>query len=527
MQSRFPVSAQAFIVSTIPTGLLTSRRQICGGVIIGSQTILTTAHCLLDETTRATDHFPRAPLPVSRIQVVVGALDSDAPASNVYDPTHCAQTFTVKSATTHPAYNDTVKDNDIGIITLTTAINVDQKPCACTLCFSSRQPAVGEMCAVTGFGFPDFTDGGALVCWDPINKVYYLAGVIAVVDDFCIFNLHGNQNTKVALYLQWISDNALSGDINVFPNPTVTPPTTVPPGTTNTPTPPTATPEACGIPGNGQIDAFGIALVVVSQGNGRKTTCGGIIIGTRTILTAGTCMVTSSGVTISSASAYTVTVGAVDSSTPSSNAQDVTGCAQTFTVQNVTLHPGYVFATDDNDIGILTLSSAIDLVNKPCACAICLAYRVPAFNDTCVISGYGTENNGKPIRNAVPLKWTTQKIIPQSGSCAVFCSGSTCTNVSNYLCSQGATGQDQCIGDNGGPLVCYDPTRNNYYLAGVMAFTSETCGSGQGGQSTAVTLYLSWIVANALPGDVQVESRRRFGDPNDQSNSLQFPVFVD
>ncbi|XP_055330224.1 protein masquerade-like [Paramacrobiotus metropolitanus] len=299
-------------------------------------------------------------------------------------------------------------------------------------------------------------------------------------------------------------------------------------------------PKACGIPGGTHSDPFELssqftrpgrdaaadrerrsiggtetsasvvcwqAFVVIDQGNGTEVMCGGVIIGSRTILTTGTCLFNYLRNSAFNASAYTVIVGAVDSNAPTSNRQDPTGCAQTYTVESVLLHPGYVFATDDNDIGILTLSSAIDLANKPCACSICLTNRVPAFNETCVMSGYGVENNGNSYPKAFTLKWIRQKIIPQSNSCVRFCLENTCTNISNFLCSQGALGQDECWGDNGGPLACYDPTRNNYYLAGLIAFGTETCGKNLnvGGQSVKIEQYLSWIIDNALPGDVQVE----------------------
>ncbi|XP_055346535.1 transmembrane protease serine 9-like [Paramacrobiotus metropolitanus] len=605
---------QVFIVAHTSDGV----RQSCGGVIIGSRTVLTTAGCLVDSITRLG-------LPLESIQVIVGALDSNAPASNADDFIGCAETFNVSTYMLHPDYNDALANNDIAILTVTPPIDVDHKPCACILCFSSRQPSVGETCAVTGYGAainaknplqwirqeivnqdvsicPEWTNtngtlitnttgyictqspptgnpvlgdgGGALVCLDPSSNTYYLAGILAFGDRGF------SQNVNVALYLSWISESSIPGDITVpglgspaptittslpFTSPTMAPRTTPHPFTPLPPPPPT-TPgitEACGIPRNGGMDPFGIvgsrgqlpfevthlgklratrqrrnldanaeleariiggfgsfpeivcwqAFMVVDQGNETDVTCGGVILGSRTILTAAACMMDADGNMIRNTSKITVTVGALNSDAPASNIQDLSRCAQWFAVQSVIPHPDFYGPTADNNIGLLILSSPIDLVRKPCACPLCLSDHVPQINETCVMSGYGAEGNANDTtqRTTVPLKWVVQKIVLQSNTCQSMCDRfGRCTDRSNFICSQGVWGQDQCTGDNGGPLFCYDSTHNNYYLAGVIAFTSSFCGAGLGGQSVQVTRYLQWIVNNAIPGDVQVQKADAF-----------------
>ncbi|XP_055346536.1 serine protease 55-like [Paramacrobiotus metropolitanus] len=406
--------------------------------------------------------------------------------------------------------------------------------------------------------------------------------------DFGFSHYDGSQNVNVALYLSWILENSVPGDITVPglgsppPNVTTSMPSTTSMLTTTTAPVTTTIPqdisEACGIPRNGGVDPFGIlglrekaasgmehlgrlratrrrrtrdagveleeriiggtdssptvvcwqAFVVVNQGNGTEVTCGGVILGSWTILTAASCMVYPNGTANRDPSVYTVTVGALDNDAPFSNSNDSTGCAQTFSVQKVLPHEDFYAGTFDNDIGILILSNPIDLAQKACACPICLMDRVPGPNDRCVLSGYGVEGNDNDTsqRTTVPLKWVVQKIILQSNTCQSVCDRfSQCTNRSNFICSQGLWGQDQCTGDSGGPLFCYDSTHSNYYLAGVIAFPTSFCGAGLGGQSVLVARYLQWILDHTVTGDVQVQKVDVFTTTTPFQHTTTYPRY--
>ncbi|GAV05389.1 hypothetical protein RvY_15531-1 [Ramazzottius varieornatus] len=252
-------------------------------------------------------------------------------------------------------------------------------------------------------------------------------------------------------------------------------------------------------------------VVVDLPANGGQISCGGIIIGSRTILASASCLLDLDANPVVASSIF-VTVGAMDSGAPTTNANDPTGCAQEYTVTRTITYPTFQYPTSDDDLALLILSEAIDLQGKPCACTICLPNRIPAVGETCVMSGYGNEiANSSAIgpRDPIPLKWVVQTILQQntatSGSCAFFVDDSgASTNLTNFICSVGAVGQDQCVGDSGGPLTCYNPSSNRYYLGGIISFGSETCGTGDGGQSVKVFNYHSWIVANSPAGDVTI-----------------------
>ncbi|GAV05390.1 hypothetical protein RvY_15531-2 [Ramazzottius varieornatus] len=424
----------------------------------------------------------------SQFQIVVGAIDNGAPDTNANDPTGCAQTFEVQSITAHPDFNYELNNNDVAIITLASAIDLSSKTCACTLCLKNRQPNVEEKCIVSGYGFdnanltlsntpiplkwvaqtiiseddvaacPVFANaagtaetdtslficaggsagqdscledqGGALACFDPTTSSHYAAGLLSFGSETCGAGL-GGQNTKLPLYLSWIQQNALVGDVVISDTGTVTPA----PGGSTTPAPPSG--EGCGLPGNGAVDPFGIvsqfkskrrlssvhrmnlngrrkerirgapriiggfdttatvicwqAYVVVDlPANGGQISCGGIIIGSRTILASASCLLDLDANPVVASSIF-VTVGAMDSGAPTTNANDPTGCAQEYTVTRTITYPTFQYPTSDDDLALLILSEAIDLQGKPCACTICLPNRIPAVGETCVMSGYGNE----------------------------------------------------------------------------------------------------------------------------------------
>ncbi|GAU96266.1 hypothetical protein RvY_07736 [Ramazzottius varieornatus] len=238
---------------------------ICGGSIIGSRTIIMAAHCLFNEDTRRR-------VPDARVTVIVGGMNRDVGEPYGVDQTGCAEKFGIQQSIVHPAYNYDLNDNDIAVLTLSRAIDFERKPCACSICLSTRLPQPSEWCVVSGFGeesnngkndrnpvplkwtqlqmrnndysgncaFNSFTrgsragqrtnvdlfvcagaqrnqdtcqgdSGGPLVCIDPTKNLYYQAGITSFGDD-CGTGV-GGQYTKVATYIPWIQTTATPGDL--------------------------------------------------------------------------------------------------------------------------------------------------------------------------------------------------------------------------------------------------------------------------------------------------------------------------
>ena len=91
------------------------------------------------------------------------------------DLTGCAESYAVDHSAVHPAYNYDLNDNDIAILVLTRAIDLNRKSCACPVCLSSRVPQPGEWCVVSGFG-EESNDGRSkwrFVCCCPWWKKWY------------------------------------------------------------------------------------------------------------------------------------------------------------------------------------------------------------------------------------------------------------------------------------------------------------------------------------------------------------------
>ena len=79
---------------------------------------------------------------------LVGAMFSTTNARNP-DPNGCAQEFEVVRIVTNSRFNRLSNENDIALITVGGDIDFT-KPCVCPVCLSSKVPAVGEICSVSG-----------------------------------------------------------------------------------------------------------------------------------------------------------------------------------------------------------------------------------------------------------------------------------------------------------------------------------------------------------------------------------------
>ncbi|XP_055334057.1 phenoloxidase-activating factor 3-like [Paramacrobiotus metropolitanus] len=246
--------------------------------------------------------------------------------------------------------------------------------------------------------------------------------------------------------------------------------------------------------------------------------CGGVIIGTRTILTAGHCLTLPLGLMTStgynaSAVTFTVTIGVTSRASRFNNISlypsVVEGCARDYAVRDSIPHPGVDLYAFNNDIAMLILSEPIDFrLHSACACKLCLNTKMPEPGDRCVASGFGIETiigadwndtlpYPDPPRPNVPLKYVPQTV------CTWDENPTGTTDLNLVLCGGGVPGEGTCFGDSGGPLFCYDHRTRTQYLAGLVS-AGLGCGIGYGSLFTKVAPFLSWIAETAPLGDVSV-----------------------
>lgn len=90
----------------------------------------------------------------SRFRVSIGAPSSDTNvAGGSKDSTRCSQDFSVTRVVSNSRFSRVTNENDIALLTLDSDIDFS-KECVCPICMSSRVPAIGEMCTVSGWVAP-------------------------------------------------------------------------------------------------------------------------------------------------------------------------------------------------------------------------------------------------------------------------------------------------------------------------------------------------------------------------------------
>lgn len=175
--------------------------------------------------------------------------------------------------------------------------------------------------------------------------------------------------------------------------------------------------------------------------------CGGSIISTLLILSAGHCFVDRDN-ELWSARNFAVQAGTV-----SRSSEATTTTAQIRRIQQIRVHPGFLQRRPHYDLAVLRLRNALTLIADRVAVA-----PLPTRADygtadgrvtghECTVIGWGlTENDVRPKR----LQFATVLLIARK-----MCERLWQRPIEeDMLCAMGGVGQDAAVGDSGGPLVC-------------------------------------------------------------------------
>jgi len=210
--------------------------------------------------------------------------------------------------------------------------------------------------------------------------------------------------------------------------------------------------------------------IMLTRGVGGSLMCGGSIVGSNKVITAGHCC---DGM---SASKLGVEVG-------SHNLYEDDPDQESFAVSDVGLHEDYDSWNINNDICMLTLEGSISMGSNVGTIGLPASMEEYAEGTICTVSGWGTTTEGGSLARVL------QKVdvpVVSDDHCRDSYGQSDITD--SMICAgldQG--GKDSCQGDSGGPFMCGNQ------LSGVVSWGYGCAEAGYPGVYTQTSYFVDWV----------------------------------
>ncbi|NVO72532.1 trypsin-like serine protease [Photobacterium damselae] len=258
-------------------------------------------------------------------------------------------------------------------------------------------------------------------------------------------------------------------------------------------------------------------LKINSQG--QTYTCGAVVIGSHTLLTAAHCLEFNDKiVTPSQVSVWTGITQTSQASYSSS-----------LPVKRIDLHPLFDSDTFINDIAVISLvdevtSNAIPITltqpdeQQEMDTQFALTWVTNGRREgNLLVSGWGsTDPTLNDTSGSSQLLATVLSGVPDSICRSLWGGFISLDESTQFLCAAATApwkDQDSCLGDSGGPLIWQDPqhSRDSDYglrLAGIVSF-GDGCDGKRPGGYTEVSHYYSWI-ASHMDEELQLSNQAVF-----------------
>ncbi|CAK8697276.1 uncharacterized protein LOC143451751 [Clavelina lepadiformis] len=157
---------------------------------------------------------------------------------------------------------------------------------------------------------------------------------------------------------------------------------------------------------------------------------------------------------------------------------------EVYNISKIIVHTRYDSQAVDFDIALVKLARPVRSSKLTPLCLPSTSFNAGSY---CVIAGWGI--TGKSTRGARKLQEGYVHVISRK-SCQTYYPNHV---ISTRMICAGQSGTvDACSGDSGGPLMCWQPDRGQWQLAGVTSWGSSCTPHSAPGVYTDITYFSEW-----------------------------------